>query len=59
VEKEERRTKTHDRESKKISHPKGRKRRQHSARIVGKCTIILNNGKNNTQNVLYVEGLKH
>jgi hypothetical protein len=29
-----------------------------SARIVGKGTVSLDNGKTKTQNVLYVEGLK-
>jgi len=30
-----------------------------SAKIVGKCTMILINGKGKAQNTLYVEGLKH
>jgi hypothetical protein len=56
--------KTHDRGLEQISHPKGRKRRQtfgnnSSARIVGKCTISLDNGNTKTQNVLHVEELKH
>jgi hypothetical protein len=56
----------HDRRLEQISHPKGTKRRQRylwgynaSTRIVGKGIVSLDNGKTKTQNVLYVEWLKH